>query len=114
MRNLVAAVITGMVFNFNIALIRFLGNLGDLFIFLKKSNYFFFFFFGGKRLSQREPLVLGAVRCGCILLSARNKVESGGLCRDDSVALPLFTLGYVTFVLKTQPTPVIEQLLFHL
>lgn len=113
MRNLVAAVITGMVFDFNIVLIRFLENLGDLFIFLKKSNYFFFFF-GGKRLSQREPLVLEAVRCGCILLSARNKVESGGLCRDDSVALPLFTLGYVTFVLKTQPTPVIEQLLFRL
>lgn len=44
MRNLVAAVITGMVFDFNIVLIRFLENLGDLFIFLKKSNYFFFFF----------------------------------------------------------------------
>lgn len=107
MQNLVAAVTTGMVFNCNIVLIRFLEILGDLFIFLKRSNYFFFFFFGGKCLSQREPLVLEAVQCGCILLSARNKVESVGLCRDDSTVLPLFTLGCVTFILKMCPTPVI-------
>lgn len=46
MQNVVAAVTTGMVFNCNIVLIRFLENLGDLFKKIKRSNYFFFFFEG--------------------------------------------------------------------